>query len=409
MTTRIFDPFPQFFDSNGNPLSGGKLYFYSAGTSTPKNTYSDAGLTVANPNPVVLDSAGRPAVSGNLVSIFPASGEYKVVLKDSSDVTIWTADSVDGAATTVTAAGSGFRNLLVNGGFAINQRNAGSGIADATYCLDRWYALTQTGTITVAQQTLQENGQPQNIRLTQTQATAQRIGLAQIVEAANSQPLRGAVVAFSARLRCSISQPLRYAILEWTGTGNSVTRDVVNDWTSSSYTAGGFFNSANLVVAGVGTITPAANTWTDTATLTATLSSSTNNLIVMIWSEGTLIQNATLDMGLVQLEATSATAFERRPYGLEFTLCQRFFQVLAAGLRADAYATTGSSISLSTAFAPMRTAPTVSGGAYSSSTNVSTGPFYTSVGTNTLTTGGNVTATGMASFILAAVNLDAEL
>jgi hypothetical protein len=31
----------RFFDSNGNPLAGGKLYSYAAGTTTPQSTYTD--------------------------------------------------------------------------------------------------------------------------------------------------------------------------------------------------------------------------------------------------------------------------------------------------------------------------------------------------------------------------------
>lgn len=69
---------------NGVNLSGGLVYFYEIGTSTAKDTYSDKALSSANANPVVLDSRGE-------ADIF-LSGEYKVVLKDSDDVTIWTID-----------------------------------------------------------------------------------------------------------------------------------------------------------------------------------------------------------------------------------------------------------------------------------------------------------------------------
>ena len=40
----------QFFSNTGVPLSGGKLYTYVAGTTTPLATYTDVGLSVANPN-----------------------------------------------------------------------------------------------------------------------------------------------------------------------------------------------------------------------------------------------------------------------------------------------------------------------------------------------------------------------
>lgn len=91
MATRYSPPRGQVFSDTGTPLPGAKLYFYATGTSTPKATYSDAGLTVVNANPVVADSAGR------FGDIFYGSGDYKVILKTSADVTVWTADAVPGA------------------------------------------------------------------------------------------------------------------------------------------------------------------------------------------------------------------------------------------------------------------------------------------------------------------------
>jgi microcystin-dependent protein len=78
---------PQFFDNNGNPLAGGKLYCYAAGTTTFQATYTTAAGTVENANPVILDSNGRAPV-------YLSSSSYKFVLKDSNDVTIWTEDNV---------------------------------------------------------------------------------------------------------------------------------------------------------------------------------------------------------------------------------------------------------------------------------------------------------------------------
>lgn len=76
-----------YFDNNGLPLAGGSLYSYSAGTSTPLATYTDYTNTVANANPVVLDSSGRGQV-------WLGNSAYKFVLKDSSGNTIWTKDNV---------------------------------------------------------------------------------------------------------------------------------------------------------------------------------------------------------------------------------------------------------------------------------------------------------------------------
>lgn len=52
-------PFQVFLDNNGNPISGGKVCTYAAGTTTPAATYTDSALTVPNGNPIVTDIAGR--------------------------------------------------------------------------------------------------------------------------------------------------------------------------------------------------------------------------------------------------------------------------------------------------------------------------------------------------------------
>lgn len=81
-------PWQQAFDSSGNTLAGAKLYFYTAGTSTPQNVYSDIGLGVALPNPVVANGAGR------FPPIYMDDISYKVMLYTADDVLIWSADNV---------------------------------------------------------------------------------------------------------------------------------------------------------------------------------------------------------------------------------------------------------------------------------------------------------------------------
>jgi hypothetical protein len=83
----------QFFDNNGVILSGGKLYTYLAGTTTPATTYTTSVGNVAHTNPIVLDSAGRVPNGGE---IWVTSVSYKFVLKDSTDVLIATWDNVSG-------------------------------------------------------------------------------------------------------------------------------------------------------------------------------------------------------------------------------------------------------------------------------------------------------------------------
>jgi len=83
----------QFFDNNGNPLSGGKLYSYVAGTTTPQATYTSVSGATAHTNPIVLDSAGRVATGEIWVT---AGQNYKFVLKTSAEVTLVTWDNITG-------------------------------------------------------------------------------------------------------------------------------------------------------------------------------------------------------------------------------------------------------------------------------------------------------------------------
>lgn len=84
----------QFFTSTGAVLTGGKLYTYAAGTTTPQVTYTTSAGNVPWTNPVVLDAAGRVPGSGE---IWLTDGLiYKFVLKDSNDVLIATYDNITG-------------------------------------------------------------------------------------------------------------------------------------------------------------------------------------------------------------------------------------------------------------------------------------------------------------------------
>ena len=84
----------QFFDNSGNVLTGGLLYSYLAGTTTPAVTYTSSSGITAQPNPIVLNAAGRVPDSGE---IWLTDGiSYKFVLKDSNDVQIATYDNIVG-------------------------------------------------------------------------------------------------------------------------------------------------------------------------------------------------------------------------------------------------------------------------------------------------------------------------
>lgn len=101
------EPKAQFFDANGTPLVGGKVYTYAAGTTTPLATFTDASALTPNTNPVILDARGEC----NLW--FSTATSYKVILKDANDVLQW---SVDNISTYGTIANQNSNNVAITGG-----------------------------------------------------------------------------------------------------------------------------------------------------------------------------------------------------------------------------------------------------------------------------------------------------
>jgi hypothetical protein len=92
------NPKQQFFDANGQPLVGGKVYTYAAGTTTPITTYVDAAGETTNTNPIILDSRGM----ANIWLLTTAS--YKYAVYTAADVLIFTTDNIGVTLTTASFA-----------------------------------------------------------------------------------------------------------------------------------------------------------------------------------------------------------------------------------------------------------------------------------------------------------------
>jgi len=273
-----------------------------------------------NSNTITLTSS-VPSSSYTLTLPTSTGTNGQVLTTNGSGVLSWAAGG---------GSGLGYKNLLINGGMSLDRRENGTSrtVNDDVYSFDRWYVLTQNTGCAVAQQTFQSNGRPHNVLLTQNQSAAGRFGFAQIIEGKNCTHLRGQQVTLSFDYRYSLADPVRYAILEWTGTEDSVTSDVVSNWTSTNFTTGNFFISTTTTLSGTANMTPSANTWTAATPLTVTLGSSFTNLIVFIWTENAAAQNNTLQLTNVQLEpGASKTDFDRRAYPLELSLAQRYLYI----------------------------------------------------------------------------------
>jgi hypothetical protein len=242
----------------------------------------------------------------------------------------------------------GFRNRIINGDMRIDQRNAGAAVTvnanSAFYPVDRFFGYGQTsdGVFTLQRSTTAPAGFTNSIIATITTDDAsigatQEYGISQIIEGFN------------------------VADLGW-GTANAQTI-TLSFWVRSSVTgthSGSLSNNAyNRAYAYSYTIS-AANTWeyktiTITGDTTGTWLSENNAGIRVRWNVGSgstwlgtagswgssflngatgsvqLISTngATMNLTGVQLEVGSvATPFERRPYGAELALCQRYFYTI---------------------------------------------------------------------------------
>ena len=91
-----------FLGVTGLPLSGGKLYSYQAGSSTPLATYTTVSGTIANANPIILGTDGRAPNEIWLTYGY----NYKFILQDSVGGTIATYDDIYGILGTIPAASS---------------------------------------------------------------------------------------------------------------------------------------------------------------------------------------------------------------------------------------------------------------------------------------------------------------
>jgi hypothetical protein len=389
---------PQFFDNTGNPLSGGKVFTYAAGTLTPLASYTDRGGGTPNSNPVVLDSAGRADIW------LETNVAYKLIVKDSTEATTY--DTVDDfyagadpsqliAAGIVPATGGTYTglvsftggatfdgtaaqdlatldslniaavktsNLWTNTDAIIWQRGVAS-VADGAYGIDRIVNLCESGSTTLSQLTAPADGIPYAMRITQPDAVAKRVGFLQVVEAKNCLSYRGKNLAFALKVRCSASTTVRCALVAWTGAADTPTRDVVNNWSSTTYTAGNFFVASTSTIAVAAQAVTAA-TWTDMVVSSTSAGgvvtpSTMNNLYMVVWTDTTQAQNVTLDASLMRCgQGTVAPLWTPPDATEELAKCQRYYE--SGTIRAGQYAVGGTTITLTNGFrTTKRTTPTL--------------------------------------------------
>jgi len=246
----------------------------------------------------------------------------------------------------------GFRNRIINGDMRIDQRNAGAAVTPTdAYTLDRWLVREDTdGAISFQQVTDAPTGFSFSGKITATAADAsltgtQRLLFGQTIEGFNTADFmfgsaNAQTITLSFWVKSSLTGTFAGAVQNSGRTRSYVfnyTINAANTWEQKSVTIAGdtsgtWVGATNgvglhlIFSLGIGPdYTGTANSWQGSQ-----LFASSGAVSVV----GTL--NATWQITGVQLEAGSvATPFERRPYGTELALCQRYYYRIKAGAVGD--------------------------------------------------------------------------
>lgn len=308
-------------DANFNNLNNDKVETSDIGVTvqaqnanlqTIANTITAAGLAI-------LDDASASAQRTTLglaigTNVQAQNANLQTIATSATAAGLALLDDADAAAQRATLGLSSItnRNALINGNFKIDQRNSGAAQtitagAALVYTLDRWYAYCTGANVTTQQIT--SSGQ-NRLRFTGL-ASNTAVGLGQRIEAVNCMNLAGA----TATLSCLLSST-SLTTITWTAYYAN-TADTFGTLASPTKTQ---------IATGTFTITSTEATYSTTITIP----SAAYTGIEIVLTGGALLGSQTLTVGDVQLEKGSVrTEFEVRPYGLELTLCQRYYETVA--------------------------------------------------------------------------------
>ena len=252
-------------------------------------------------------------------------------------------------ATAYDGGSLGFRNRIINGDMRIDQRNNGASLSPApvasTFVTDRWAVGNSTTTVTMQRSTTAPAGFTNSLQLTNGTGASPASGVANFI----IQQIEGFNVADLAFGTASAATVTLSFWVRSSVTGTYSIR-LVNGATTRSYVATYTINAANAFEYKTITIPgDTSGTWlVDNGIGLQVLfdmgSGSNFNTTVGSWQTGNFTRTsgsvtwcattgATFFLTGVQLEAGSvATPFERRDYGRELVMCQRYFYREANGL-----------------------------------------------------------------------------
>lgn len=246
------------------------------------------------------------------------------------------------------------RNRLINGDMRISQRGttftstSTPANNDNTYLLDRWVLLSDGNDIVdVTQANVAPSGGLFSMGL-DVETVNKKFGILQVIEQRNIIGMfnQQVTLSFSARTTGTSIANMKAVILSWTGTADTVTRDVVSAWGADGVTP-------TWATSWTAENTPQnlapSNTWTRYS-ITATLdTANVNNVAVFIWCDDmTTTIGDFLYVTDVQLEVGSlATPFERKLMPDVLAECQRYYhRSRLANFPPTSYDTVGASMAI---------------------------------------------------------------
>jgi hypothetical protein len=211
---------------------------------------------------------------------------------------------------------NGFKNRIINGGMALDQRNASASqtitaAAALAYTVDRWYGYC-TGANVTGQQVAGANATQFRYRFTGA-ASVTAVGFGQRIEQKNSYDLAGSTCTLSADLAISAT----LTTVTWTAYYATTTADTF-----------GSLASPTVTQIATGTFTVTSTVTNFSANISVPAAATTG--IQILFTVGALTAGLTWTVGNVQLEkGSTATSFDYRPYGTELQLCQRYYESTA--------------------------------------------------------------------------------
>ena len=266
-----------------------------------------------------------------------------------------------------------FRNRIINGDMKIDQRNAGAAVtASGSYPVDRFTMTNSTdGSFSAQQDTSAPVGFVNSLKVTTTTAdtsltTTQYFSIRQKIEGFNVSDFgfgtaNAKTVTFSFWVRSSLTGTFGGSIANSAATRSypfTYTISVADTWEQKSVSIAGDTTGTWLTTNGIGLQVFFGLGAGPDRSGTAGAWNSNNNVSATGATSVVGTNGATFYITGVQLEAgTVATPFERRPYGTELALCQRYCQVLS-NVNGDRDIATGVIYS-STAGVGVRSFPTV--------------------------------------------------